>query len=222
MWCEVLLTTVARKSVLDKFTTDTKTAKTETLISVYLPLIITHTILSCWMVDFYLHIYFLVNRLYKMLTILSPWLGLMTPRFIIPLFLLQVSRDLRSEKTFTLPLHKSTLHWRRIKSPWPGCRNASWKSLGRMRSHFTLNSHHTVQLGMITIIYVATPDDFRTLPVDCTQALLSLCVCVVLLPFSLFSCTATKTEGSSICEGVEKQRHLAPRHIFFDAVLTWW
>ena len=30
-------------------------------------------------------------------------------------------------------------------------------------------------------IYVATPDDFRTLPVDCTQALLSLCVCVVLL-----------------------------------------
>ena len=37
------------------------------------------------------------------------------------------------------------------------------------------------------LIYVATPDDFRTLPVDCTQALLSLCVCVVLLPFSLFS-----------------------------------
>ena len=33
-------------------------------------------------------------------------------------------------------------------------------------------------------IYVATPDDFRTLPVDCTQAVLSLCVCVVLLPFS--------------------------------------
>ena len=27
MWCEVLLATVARKSGLDKFTTDTKTAK---------------------------------------------------------------------------------------------------------------------------------------------------------------------------------------------------
>ena len=33
-------------------------------------------------------------------------------------------------------------------------------------------------------IYVATPDDFRTLPVDCTEAVLSLWVCVVLLPFS--------------------------------------
>ena len=37
---------------------------------------------------------------------------------------------------------------------------------------------------IVKYIYVATPDDFRTLPVDCTQALLSLCVCVVLLPFS--------------------------------------
>ena len=76
MWCEVLLTTVARKSVLDKFTTDTKTAKTETLISVYLPLIITHTILSCRMIDFYLHTYFLVNHLFKMLTILRPLIRL--------------------------------------------------------------------------------------------------------------------------------------------------
>ena len=41
-------------------------------------------------------------------------------------------------------------------------------------------------MTLITI-YVATPDDFRTLPVDCTQALLSLCVCVVLLSFIVFS-----------------------------------
>ena len=45
------------------------------------------------------------------------------------------------------------------------------------------SNHHYDDYGAycIAIIYVATPDDFRTLPVDCTQALLSLCVCVVLL-----------------------------------------